>query len=122
MAADGQVTSPCIGPDKNPRHIRMDMQARKARGAFKNIDPSKRWHVDKGRGYVMAGWDPVLRISPNPDSAPSSLPWAGNIINKPGPPKQELSSADAAIIAPLAQRGGVRSPPSPTNASTSFTS
>ncbi|CAK0891884.1 unnamed protein product, partial [Prorocentrum cordatum] len=72
--------------------------AREIRDAFKEIDSTKRWFVDKDRGYVMAGWDPILRISPNPGNAPPTLNWADNLITKLGLPKQQLSAAAAAIV------------------------
>eukprot|EP00959_Pyramimonas_sp_CCMP1952_P107688 2251739-Pyramimonas_sp.AAC.1 len=66
----------------------MEMQARKIRDAFKEIDSTKRWFVDKDRGYVMADWGPTLKINPNPGNPPSTLNWADNLITNLGLPKQ----------------------------------
>ncbi|CAK0804219.1 unnamed protein product, partial [Prorocentrum cordatum] len=69
----------------------LEIQGRKLREAFKNVAPDKRWFFDRDRGCLMAGWGPVLRLSPNPGNIPSEVARADNIAQKLALPKDQLA-------------------------------
>ncbi|CAK0806112.1 unnamed protein product, partial [Prorocentrum cordatum] len=82
------------------RLIKREIQGRKLRGAFRDVDDSKRWFFDRDRGCLMVGWDPVLRASPQPGNIATDLSWADNVIVNLGLDKAALIAAAKAIVAP----------------------
>ena len=63
LAAGGDVPLH-VGLDKIPRQIKLEMQARRIRKELSEKYTMHKWFVDRDRGWISAGWEPIFQLDP----------------------------------------------------------
>ncbi|CAK0903885.1 unnamed protein product [Prorocentrum cordatum] len=65
VAGQGQVELR-VGPDKSPKQIKIEIAGKRIRQALERDFPNHSWRVDRIKGWVLAGWAPVISFSVRP--------------------------------------------------------
>ena len=60
-----------VGPDKSPKQIKTEVIGKRIRQALEAALSQHVWRVDRAKGWITAGWSPVLQyeVHPERDSA-----------------------------------------------------
>ncbi|CAK0907259.1 unnamed protein product, partial [Prorocentrum cordatum] len=102
VAGRGQVELR-VGPDKSPKQIKIEITGKRIRLALERDFPSHNWRVDRVKGWVLAGWAPVISFSVRPGrDEPPVLSYQDTGLPALGIDRTQLKASASAAVAPEA--------------------
>ncbi|CAK0800801.1 unnamed protein product [Prorocentrum cordatum] len=92
-----------LGPDKNPRQIKIEVLPRRCRPVIAGAHPNVRLYSDRDRGTLSAGWDRIVGVEVVAGAAPATIMWGPTALLKYNLRKDNLVQITRHRVAPQAE-------------------